>query len=133
VCQETGKISIIEGTFHNFCQMMEVVRTLSIINWHSLLELDRRFCIIPVQWSVVTHMKQQKFSIGFVHLSNYSTQVLYVQFISAQNLSHFSPSSCIFASRILNFMGYGILSKTFIFLSEFKFFRTSTQKFSERF
>jgi len=58
VCQETGKISVIEGTSHNFCQMMEVVKTLSIMNWHSLQELDRRFCIIPVQWSVVTHMKQ---------------------------------------------------------------------------
>jgi hypothetical protein len=114
--------------------MMKVVKTLYIINWHSLQELDRRFCVIPVQWSFVTHMNQEKFSIGSVHLSNYSTQVLYLQFISAQNLSHTSPSPCVFASSILNIMGYEILSKTLsIFLSEFKFFRISTHKFSERF
>lgn len=65
--------------------MTKLVKTLQVINWHSITyqELDERFCIIPFCLLILMHVKQKK-SAMCVHLSKHSTHVLYIQFILAE-------------------------------------------------
>jgi hypothetical protein len=55
----------------------------------------------------VVHIKQVKWTIGFVHLFRKSVHMFYIQFIPAQNLSQPLWSSCLHfsASVFFNFMG----------------------------
>lgn len=65
-------------------QMMEVVKTLYIINWHTLIynELNK---VLRHSSSVVScHMKLEKFSIGFMHLSKYPTHVVCTVYCSTE-------------------------------------------------
>lgn len=76
-------------------------------------------------------------SMGFVHLFNYSTHMLYVQFISIQNLSYSpsSPSVHFCASSSLSFMGlkFWVRRSLSLFFMEFKWFRILAPKFSKTF
>lgn len=75
---------------HYFSGSGQNILLHSIVMLHNMLSM----------WNKISYM-------GFVHLFNYSTHMLHVQFISIQNLSY-SPSSsslCFCASSSLSFVG----------------------------
>jgi hypothetical protein len=82
------------------------------------------------------HVKQDIFHT-FIHWSKYSTNLLYIKFTPAQNLSHSLTHATLHfsASSSFNFHGYEIQSDMFFstFISVFKFFRTFTVKFRNTF
>lgn len=103
--------------------------------WNSFYCLSL-FYIIPNWWLTgIIHMKQEKSFVGFIHLFIFSIHMQYVQFISAQNLSHsLSPTSLHFcAGSSLNFIGMKLWVRPLIlFFIKYKLLRILL-KFSETF
>lgn len=122
-------------TLHHWHELW-IFSWLHIINWHSIIyqELGSSYTLFQFRDTLsVIHVKEEKSSIHFVHLSENSTRALHT--IYSEKEYHSFHRVPLHGSLLvpLNFMGiklWDIFSLS-IFFSDFNFIKTSTTKLSE--
>lgn len=132
-----GKVFKTEEILHKFFHMTKLVKALHIINLHSTIyyKLDKIFYLILIWWCKVSSKWNKKNLPWFYPLVRIFCSYALHKFTPAQNFSRTSVTSYLYSSASsLIFMGMKLWVRHYLnpFFTDFKLFRNSPLKLSER-